>query len=99
MPTTTGNKKRSNETVPPVQALHRAPPAVVLARFVLAVEKEVGVTVSIGLAANRLMAKLAAATGVTPPAVLAGLQDKPVRHQRVIAPVAMAETVRTILGL
>lgn len=46
-----------------------------------------------------LMAKLAAATGVTPPAVLAGLQDKPVRHQRVIAPVAMAETVRTILGL
>jgi DNA polymerase-4 len=42
------------------QALHGAPPAVVLARFALAVEREVGVTVSIGLAANRLMAKLAA---------------------------------------
>jgi DNA polymerase-4 len=42
------------------EALHRAPPAVVLARFAAAVEREVGVTVSIGLAANRLMAKLAA---------------------------------------
>jgi DNA polymerase-4 len=42
------------------QALHRAPPAVVLARFARDVEREVGVTVSIGLAANRLMAKLAA---------------------------------------
>jgi DNA polymerase-4 len=42
------------------QALHGAPPAVALARFALAVEREVGVTVSIGLAANRLMAKIAA---------------------------------------
>lgn len=42
------------------KALHGAPPAVVLARFALAVEREVGVTVSVGLAANRLMAKLAA---------------------------------------
>jgi DNA polymerase-4 len=42
------------------EALHGAPPSVVLARFALAVEREVGVTVSIGLAANRLMAKLAA---------------------------------------
>lgn len=42
------------------EALHGAPPAVVLARFALAVEREVGVTVSVGLAANRLMAKLAA---------------------------------------
>lgn len=41
-------------------ALHRAPPAVVLARFARQVEREVGVTVSIGLAANRLMGKLAA---------------------------------------
>jgi len=41
-------------------ALHRAPPAVVLARFARAVEREVGVTVSIGLAPNRLLAKLAA---------------------------------------
>jgi DNA polymerase-4 len=42
------------------ESLHGAPPAVVLARFALAVERQVGVTVSIGLAANRLMAKLAA---------------------------------------
>ena len=41
-------------------ALHRAPPAAVLARFARAVEAQVGVTVSIGLAANRLMGKLAA---------------------------------------
>ncbi len=42
------------------EALHGAPPAAVLARFALDVEKQVGVTVSIGLAANRLMAKIAA---------------------------------------
>lgn len=42
------------------EALHRAPPAVVLARFAQAVEREVGVTVSIGLAPNRLLAKLTA---------------------------------------
>jgi DNA polymerase-4 len=42
------------------ETLHRAPPAAVLARFAADVEREVGVTVSIGLAANRLMAKLAA---------------------------------------
>jgi len=42
------------------QALHGAPPAVVLARFAREVEAEVGVTVSIGLAANRLLAKIAA---------------------------------------
>jgi DNA polymerase-4 len=42
------------------QALHGAPPAAVLARFALEVEKQVGVTVSIGLARNRLMAKIAA---------------------------------------
>ena len=42
------------------EALHAAPPAAVLARFALAVEREVGVTVSVGLATNRLMAKLAA---------------------------------------
>jgi DNA polymerase IV len=41
-------------------ALHRAPPAAVLARFARAVEREVGVTVSIGLAPNRLLAKLTA---------------------------------------
>jgi DNA polymerase IV len=42
------------------QALHRAPPAVALARLALEVEREVGVTVSIGLAPNRLLAKIAA---------------------------------------
>jgi DNA polymerase IV len=42
------------------QALHGAPPAVVLARFAREVEATVGVTVSVGLAANRLMAKIAA---------------------------------------
>ena len=42
------------------EALHRARPAIVLSRFARAVEREVGITVSIGLARNRLMAKLAA---------------------------------------
>jgi DNA polymerase-4 len=45
------------------QALHAAAPAAVLARFAVAVESQVGVTVSIGLAANRLMAKIAAGRG------------------------------------
>jgi DNA polymerase IV len=45
------------------EALHEAAPAVVLARFANAVEAHVGVTVSIGLAANRLMAKIAAGRG------------------------------------
>jgi DNA polymerase IV len=45
------------------EALHKAAPAVVLARFAAAVENQVGVTVSIGLAANRLMAKIAAGRG------------------------------------
>jgi len=42
------------------QALHGMPPAAVLARFARMVEAQVGVTVSIGLAPNRLLAKLAA---------------------------------------
>jgi DNA polymerase IV len=42
------------------EALHGAPPAVVLARFARDVEQQVGVTVSIGLATNRLLAKIAA---------------------------------------
>jgi DNA polymerase-4 len=42
------------------EALHGAPPAAVLARFAREVEREVGVTISIGLATNRLLAKLAA---------------------------------------
>ncbi len=42
------------------EQLHNAPPAATLARFARQVETEFGVTVSIGLAANRLLAKLAA---------------------------------------
>jgi DNA polymerase-4 len=42
------------------EALHGAPPAAVLARFAREVEKQVGVTISVGLAQNRLMAKIAA---------------------------------------
>ncbi len=42
------------------QALHKAPPAVMLARLARDVEVRLGVTVSIGLARNRLLAKLAA---------------------------------------
>ena len=42
------------------EALHREPPAAVLARFARRVEAELGLTVSIGLARNRLLAKLAA---------------------------------------
>lgn len=45
------------------QVLHGSAPAVTLARFAAAVENQVGVTVSIGLAANRLMAKIAAGRG------------------------------------
>jgi DNA polymerase-4 len=42
------------------EALHGASPAAVLARFAREVESSVGVTVSIGLAQNRLLAKIAA---------------------------------------
>jgi DNA polymerase-4 len=42
------------------EALHGAPPATVLARFAARVEREIGITVSIGLASNRLLAKIAA---------------------------------------
>jgi DNA polymerase-4 len=42
------------------ESLHGAPPAAMLARFARRVEQEVGITVSVGLAANRLMGKIAA---------------------------------------
>jgi len=42
------------------EALHQAPPAIVMARFARRVEAELGITVSIGLAPNRLLAKIAA---------------------------------------
>ena len=41
------------------QALHKAPPALVLARFAKAVETEIGVTISVGLSHNKFLAKLA----------------------------------------
>ena len=41
------------------QALHGASPARTLARFAQAVEREVGITVSVGLAANKFLAKIA----------------------------------------
>ncbi len=44
-------------------AVHGAAPAVVLSRFARRVEAEIGVSVSIGLGRNRLLAKLAAERG------------------------------------
>lgn len=41
------------------QALHKAPPALVLARFARAVENEVGVSISVGLSHNKFLAKVA----------------------------------------
>lgn len=40
-------------------ALHKAPPALVLARFAKSVEKEIGVTISVGLSHNKFLAKVA----------------------------------------
>ncbi|SDE33862.1 DNA polymerase IV [Kordiimonas lacus] len=41
------------------ERLHKASPAKLLAKFALDVEREVGITVSVGLAANKFLAKLA----------------------------------------
>lgn len=41
------------------EQLHRASPALVLARFARDVQREVGITVSVGLAANKFLAKIA----------------------------------------
>jgi DNA polymerase-4 len=41
------------------QTLHKAPPAVVLARFSRAVETDIGVSISVGLSHNKFLAKLA----------------------------------------
>ena len=89
------------------QALHGAPPASVLAGFALAVEARMGITVSIGLAANRLMAKLAAerdkprgmcAIGSEAPALLA---TEPVGLLPGVGPALAARLARlgiTVLG-
>jgi DNA polymerase-4 len=42
------------------EALHGIPPAVTLARLAKTIEAQIGITVSVGLARNRLLAKLAA---------------------------------------
>jgi DNA polymerase-4 len=84
------------------EALHGAPPAVVLARFARRVEQQVGITVSIGLAANRLMGKIAA--GRNKPrgfAVIGGdearlwLANEPVRLLPGIGP-ALARKLETM---
>lgn len=41
------------------ERLHHAPPAVALARFAKEVERDVGITVSIGMASNKFLAKIA----------------------------------------
>lgn len=41
------------------ERLHGAPPAIVLARFARSVEKEIGITVSVGLSYNKFLAKIA----------------------------------------
>lgn len=41
------------------ERLHHAPPALVLARFAKEVERDVGITVSIGMASNKFLAKIA----------------------------------------
>jgi DNA polymerase-4 len=41
------------------EALHKAPPAVVLARFAKAIASDIGVSISVGLSHNKFLAKLA----------------------------------------
>ena len=41
------------------EALHKAPPALVLARFAKAVERDIGITISVGLSHNKFLAKVA----------------------------------------
>ena len=41
------------------QGLHKAPPALVLARFARTIEAELGVTISVGLSHNKFLAKVA----------------------------------------
>jgi DNA polymerase-4 len=45
------------------EALHKSPPAITLNRFARQVETDLGITISIGLSHNRLLAKLAAERG------------------------------------
>jgi DNA polymerase-4 len=45
------------------EALHKSPPAITLNRFAREIETDLGITISIGLSHNRLLAKLAAERG------------------------------------
>lgn len=78
-------------------ALHRAPPAIVLARVARRIETELGITVSVGLSHNKLLAKLASELdkprgfGVVGIAeTIAFLAAKPVRALPGIGPKAAA---------
>lgn len=74
------------------EALHGAPPAVVLAGLARRIEREIGITVSVGLAPNRLLAKLAAGRdkprgfSVLGADARAWLADQPVRRLPGIGP-------------
>ncbi|NHO32247.1 DNA polymerase IV [Acetobacter fallax] len=67
------------------EQIHGAPPCVTVARLALIVERKLGVTISIGLAANPLMSKLAASIdkprgfGVIGSEAREWLAEKPVR--------------------
>ncbi len=67
------------------EALHAAPPALMLARLARDVERSLGITISIGLSRNRLLAKLAAGLdkprgfGVLGAEAREWLADKPMR--------------------
>ncbi len=68
------------------EALHQAPPAVMLARLARQVEAEVRVTVSVGLAPNRMLAKMAAERGKPRGFSVIGCEDA----ARVLAPMPVS---------
>ncbi len=74
------------------EALHGAPAAVMLARLAREVEERLGITVSVGLAPNRLLSKLAAGRdkprgfSVVGVEAAAWLADKPVRFLPGVGP-------------
>ncbi len=83
------------------EALHNAAPAITLNRFARKVEADIGVTISIGLSHNRLLAKLAAERGkprgffVFGAEAAAILAPEPVRTLPGVGP-ALAKKLETI---
>ena len=82
-------------------ALHGAPPAVSLARLAKAVERDVGLTVSIGLSANKFLAKTASEMDkprgfavLAPDEAKAFLADKPVSFLHGVGPKFAASLAR-----